>query len=282
MTLFVLKMITKENKTNDETGREMKKILNLVQKFIGLKLLRYKNFQTLISKTSTKGQLKKYQLFFDFLMLDKFKKYPELIGAMKSSKSQFIQDIFVINQFDFKEKGFFVEFGAANGIDFSNTYMLEKSYNWTGIIAEPAKTFHKSIENNRNCHFSKFCVWNHSGDHVEFNETTDSTLSFQNNFKNPHKNQKIKSKYKVRTISLNDMLELYNSPKEIDYISVDTEGSELKILHNFNFDKFKVKIFTIEHNFNSNRQKIFNLLTSKGYKRIHMDLSDVDDWYILS
>ena len=33
-----------------------------------------------------------------------------------------------------------------------------------------------------------------------------------------------------------------------DYISLDTEGSELRILKAFDFDKWDVKIFSIEHN----------------------------------
>ena len=35
--------------------------------------------------------------------------------------------------------GFFVEFGATNGIDLSNSYLLQSKYYWTGILAEPAR-----------------------------------------------------------------------------------------------------------------------------------------------
>ena len=44
-------------------------------------------------------------------------------------------------------------------------------------------------------------------------------------------------KYKVKTISLEDLLDKYNAPKIIDYLSIDTEGSELDILSSFNFEK---------------------------------------------
>ena len=72
----------------------------------------------------------------------------------------------------------------------------------------------------------------------------------------------------------------YSAPKIIDYLSIDTEGSEYEILKKFNFDKYIFSVITCEHNFTENRKKIFNLLTSKGYKRIFKDISRFDDWYI--
>ena len=47
---------------------------------------------------------------------------------------------------------------------------------------------------------------------------------------------------------LNTLLEQYNAPRTIDYISLDTEGSELRILKVFDFNKWDVKIWSIEHN----------------------------------
>ena len=77
-----------------------------------------------------------------------------------------------------------------------------------------------------------------------------------------------------------DLLEKYNAPKYIDYLSIDTEGSEYEILKNFDFEKYVFKIITIEHNYTSMRDKIFTLLTSKGYKRKYENLSQFDDWYV--
>ena len=56
-------------------------------------------------------------------------------GIDKLSKSQLKQDIFVLLETGFKRNGFFVEFGATNGIDLSNTYLLEKRFGWNGILA---------------------------------------------------------------------------------------------------------------------------------------------------
>ena len=69
--------------------------------------------------------------------------------------------------------------------------------------------------------------------------------------------------------------------KKIDYISIDTEGSEYEIIKNFDFEKYDVEIFTIEHNFiEQKRNKIFELMTSKNYIRIFQNLSKWDDWYV--
>jgi hypothetical protein len=89
--------------------------------------------------------------------------------------------------------------------------------------------------------------------------------------------------YEIETISLNDLLKKYNAPKDIDYISLDTEGSEVNILEAFDFSQYKVKFFTVEHNNKEvNRQKIYDLLTSKGYDRVLTYISNWDDFYVLN
>src|SRR5260370_10835164 len=53
------------------------------------------------------------------------------------SRSQILQDLWVSYELGERREGFFVEFGATNGIANSNTWLLEKTYNWRGILAEP-------------------------------------------------------------------------------------------------------------------------------------------------
>ena len=62
----------------------------------------------------------------------------QVLKMLPRSRSQLRQDIFVLCTLDFKRNGFFVEFGATNGVDLSNSYLLETEFNWTGILAEPA------------------------------------------------------------------------------------------------------------------------------------------------
>lgn len=202
---------------------------------------------------------------------------------LERSKSQSFQDLFVLYTLNEKRNGYFVEFGSTNGIDISNTYLLEKQYSWKGILAEPARCWHAQLQANRSCHIDHRCVWNKSQLHLEFNETNDAELSTINAFSNSDKRfeaRMLGKKYMVETISLEDLLDSHDSPEPIDFLSIDTEGSEYEILSSFEFDKYDIKIITVEHNYTSMRQKIFDLLTSKGYTRKFDNISQQDDWYV--
>ena len=76
-----------------------------------------------------------------------------------------------------------------------------------------------------------------------------------------------------------DLLNKYDAPDVIDYLSIDTEGSELDILTAYDFSRI-FKVITVEHNYTDNREKIHDLLSSKGYVRIMENLSKWDDWYV--
>jgi FkbM family methyltransferase len=222
----------------------------------------------------------------------------ELIAPyLHLNKSQYSQDLFVISQLNKRTiPNYFVEFGATDGVNLSNTFLLEKYFHWNGILCEPAKVFHSMISKNRNCHIDKRCVYDESGLHVEFCETQDPNefhkisspeLSTIKKYLNSNDwAQAIRkgnsNNYEVETVSLNDLLSHYNAPKEIGYLSIDTEGSELDILLNFNFQEYKVFIISVEHNSNiSKRNQINELLTQKGYKRVFDDIFGEDDIYML-
>lgn len=201
------------------------------------------------------------------------------------SKAQLKQDMFVLAELGFKRDGYFVEFGATNGLELSNTYMLEKEMGWTGILAEPASTWHYDIVANRDCHIEFACVWSETGRTLVFNETGAPELSTVDTFSSDdwHADARQNGKrYEVTTISLLDLLRKYNAPKEIDYLSIDTEGSEFEILNAFNFDAYKFKVITCEHNHTPMRDKLLELLTSKGYTRKYTEFSYFDDWYVLA
>lgn len=206
-----------------------------------------------------------------------------VLNNFRFSKAQIFQDLFVLFMTNEKQGGFFVEFGATNGVTLSNSWLLEKSYGWNGILAEPARCWHAELLTNRACEIDTSCVWIESGEQMEFNEAASQELSTLNFFsgKDGHSLDRQKgNKYLVDTITLNELLEKHNAPREIDYLSVDTEGSELAILSSFDFTKYSIRLITVEHNFTDARDKIHDLLGMNGYKRVYAKFSKFDDWYV--
>ena len=75
------------------------------------------------------------------------------------------------------------------------------------------------------------------------------------------------------------MLKEHSAPLEIDYLSIDTEGSEYEILKNFDFEKYSFKVITVEHNNTVNETLINQLLEKNGYKRQLDEISQFESWY---
>lgn len=206
-----------------------------------------------------------------------------VINHLPASKSQLCQDQSALFLLDYKRDGFFVEFGATDGITLSNTYLLETQYGWRGILAEPARNWHQKLRNNRGCIIDVRCVWEKSGEQLSFFEVDDGELSTIASFKDSDTHSESRKKgveYGVPTISLGDLLAEHNAPDQIDYLSVDTEGSEFYILSALDFSKYQFKVITVEHNYTDTREKVYELLTKNGYIRILEGFSQWDDWYV--
>jgi FkbM family methyltransferase len=206
---------------------------------------------------------------------------------LKIRTSQCLQDVFAILElkaWKYKGQGYFVEFGATDGISLSNTYLLEKVFGFTGILAEPAKIWHKDLSRNRSVTTDTRCVGIETGKLIEFAEVLQPELSTAQIYMNNDHWQRdgVETKYyQVKTVSLIDLLQENHAPAFIDYLSIDTEGSELSILSAFDFSKFKFRVITVEHNFSKNRLKIKALLEENGYRRVLEKASGQDDWFIL-
>ena len=233
----------------------------------------------ILNKKTLKIDIKLYFLiklyFFYIFSFDKHNFYKNFFKYKSLSKSQIYQDILAFTLNKNSKKNYFIEFGAGDGKKFSNTYILEKNFGWTGLLVEPAKSLYNKLLKNRKSKISNFLLDDLDNKKKYFYEANDPYLS------SLKKNNRSKLKYYLKTISLNTLLKKNKSPKNISYISIDTEGNEYEILKNFNFSKYKVKLFTIEHNFNTKkRKKIFNLMKKNNYKRIFKHLSYMDDWYV--
>lgn len=246
-----------------------------------INISRYSSFKVLVE---SKHELQRMKYALDFI---KSITDPEaalnLYKAVSHSKSQIAQDLFAIHSASFKSGGYFVEFGAADGVYLSNSYMLEKYYGWGGILAEPARSWHDALRKSRSCNIETDCVWSKTGEKIYFEEVGDAEYSTIHEFKNLDLNSSARQgsrKYPVKTISLMDLLKKYNAPRKIDYLSIDTEGSEFDILSAFDFEAYDVSVITCEHNHTSNQGKIRNLLLNKGYSLVFEGETMFDDWFV--
>jgi FkbM family methyltransferase len=264
-------------------GISKRKFLFLIQQFFAVFKLRIIRKDTLTNVRQQERNRVPYDL--RFLTALPSEAHTELLQYLPRSQSQLRQDLLVLYLENFKRKGFFVEFGATNGIESSNTYLLENEFGWDGILAEPAVCWQHDLKLNRKAAIEERCVWSSSGGHIEFNETTFPELSTVDTFSyaDPHGAYRKKGKrYVVETISINDLLEKYKAPRLIDYLSIDTEGSEFEILSSLDFEQYSFGVITCEHNFTPMREKIHDLLKLRGYTRIFTEISEFDDWYISS
>lgn len=194
----------------------------------------------------------------------------------KLSYSQFDQDSWVLK--NSPNGKYFVEIGAGDGILKSNTYLLEKR-GWKGICVEPFQKNFEKLKKNRSCHVEKRCIWGKSNQIVPFYECKNNYFSgIPDCFEDGHANKRKQGRTIARhTLSLDDLLKKFNAPKVIDYLSLDTEGSELAILKGFSFD-YIFRLITVEHNrVHYKKNGIRKLLESNGY--IKLESKAIEDWY---
>jgi hypothetical protein len=189
--------------------------------------------------------------------------------------SQLGQDEWVVGLYG-KNPGFFVDVGFNDGIVFSNTYLLEKK-GWIGIGIDP---FPFNYKNRPRTMIYEDLVYDKPNITVDVCVCDVYTGVFDDIRR--HKEKTVgKPMVSLVTKTLECVLDVANCPKFIEYLSLDTEGSEHKILSSFDFNKYCFGCITVEHNHEKEKRKnIRNKLEENGYE-IYKQVK-FDDWYIKS
>lgn len=201
--------------------------------------------------------------------------------------SQFGQDKW-LNENIFKDKqdGFFLEIGADDGIDKSNTKLFE-DLGWDGICIEPSPLRIKSLKKNRKCILENLAISNHDGtnlflDIIGYGKglsgiISDYSLLHRERIKKElqHPHNRGHHSVNVRVAKLDSILEKY-SVLHVDFLSIDTEGNELKIIKSINFSKYSIQAILIENNYKESETEKF--LTNLSYKKVKRFA--VDDLYL--
>ena len=194
-----------------------------------------------------------------------------------NSYSQLNQDVNVLDFFSNKSGLYFVDIGANDGKTLSNTFLLEHKYKWDGICSEPLPEAYEKLTKCRNVIYDSHAVFNESGLQLDFSKS--DLLSGITNCIDKHTHAKMGSKIKVNTITLQDLLDNYQAPSTIHYLSLDTEGSELHILQSVDFTKYKFLYMNLEHNYiEPRRTNIRKLLLDNGY--LYKGENKWDDDYV--
>ena len=158
--------------------------------------------------------------------------------------------------------GFYIECGANDGVNQSNTWYFEKKLSWHGILIEPQPNVFLKLKKNRSKkNFFENCLLKSKKIKKKFKTMylvpNDTLIARSTKVSNRFTN-----KIKVAAKTLNSILIKNNAPREIDFFSLDVEGDELNVLNGINFKKYKFRYILIE---TKNFKKINNFLKNKKY-----------------
>jgi len=187
------------------------------------------------------------------------------------SYAQFNTDLLIKKYFGDGYTGKCIEVGASHPIMGNNTYLFERE-GWECFLIEPNPTIIPALNQHRKNVFNFAC----GEENLEDQEFTICTLEDGeqgaiSGLKVDQKllDQHVQYKPELRTIrtrvrTLDSFLSEENL-RYIDFITIDTEGTELEVLKGINLNRIKPKLFVIENN--HNEDKIEKYLSLYGYEK---------------
>jgi len=187
-------------------------------------------------------------------------------------QDQFVNEHFFKN----KKNGVFVDIGAYDGVEGSNTYFFEKILNWTGICVEPVSLLFEKLRESRACVCVNGCISDKEGE-AKFLKITGpgGSVGMGGGLFDKYEPEQSENLQKYFTegtcrgeiisakcYTLERVLK-ENNINHIDYLSVDVEGAEFDILKSINFDEIDIDVIDVENNFE--KPQIRNFLQSKNF-----------------
>lgn len=200
------------------------------------------------------------------------------------SYAQHGEDVIIRQFFPEGYKGVCIDVGAVDGILMSNTFSFEKD-GWFCICCEANPTMYESLKMNRleavhgaigsqDLLEGEFTIVNLTAQ--DGNETAVSAITIDERLLRQHEflNPEIR-KVNVPMYTLDTVLLKYPALNKIDFLSIDTEGTELDVLKGFDIAKWMPKLFVIENNYND--PEIEDYLETFGYTKVRR--LAVNDFY---
>ena len=177
----------------------------------------------------------------------------------KKSYSQFGEDI-VVNDYFGDLIGKYVDIGCYHPIKYSNTALLHKK-GWQGVNIDLSSVsidlFNSCRKNDENI---LACLSN-KNEEVEL--FIDSELSALNSM---YSDNKIKFKIQdIKRIKFKTKTFPQIIKDNFDFLNIDCEGNDLKILKTIDFKKFTPRLIVIEVSQND-KEEIYSYLNLNGYQ----------------
>lgn len=147
-----------------------------------------------------------------------------------------------------KKGGVFVELGAMDGIDYSNTKFFEDVLGWKGILIEPVPKMYQRLKKNRhschtyNCAISTKNKALFTGDYGTAGIVETMAEAFKNEW---HAGAKKENCYEVECRQMSAIINETGLNK-IDLFALDVEGGELEVLRTIDWDNTNIDLFLIE------------------------------------
>ena len=167
------------------------------------------------------------------------------------------QDRWVFETLRGKRGGYFLDFGAFDGVNHSNTFTLERLQGWGGICVEPNPLFYAATCAVRSCITVNAALWPVSRQSLSFVDAHG--LSSLAEFRDADQNSALRHSVTRRTIAVDtinptELLARFDAPTQIEYLSLDVEGAELQVIQALDLGRYRVVLMSIEHNHDTAKQ----------------------------
>jgi FkbM family methyltransferase len=186
----------------------------------------------------------------------------------------------VENVFGDKRDGIFVEAGALDGLMFSNTLHFAQEKGWAGALIEGLPHMLGCIQNNRPESTAIGCALSDKFGMAHFEVMLTGPIGWSGlcNDADSPRNRAAPSWRRgewVQTRALASVLSECGL-HHVDYLSLDIEGDEFKVLSVFPFSDFDIDVIGIEDNAGGNAD-LRELLITNGYR--HLARVGVDEMW---
>jgi len=196
-------------------------------------------------------------------------KLQKILKNKKPNKhyAEFGEDIFINRIFKNKAKGFYIDIGAYHPFKGSLTKKLHDK-GWRGANIDISKISIDLFNISRPEDLNINCAIGATTSDIFYYE--NSPINQQNSLIKKNDSQK---KIQIKSFKLSEIVSK-NNIQNIDYINIDTEGTEMDILKGIDFNKINPTLLTIEDNeiftnFDLEKEMIL-YLKNKNYELINI------------